>query len=152
MKPIMYSLIVLFLPFFISCSNETIYNKVAGVNYGTSFGMCVGYCKRDVSVDSINTKVNCSSWSAELKPISKVIQTSKSTWDSVRVLLNSKEFLLLPETIGCPDCADGGAEWLELKMANGEMHKVTFEYYHEPEILKNYLGALRTILNKNACK
>ena len=152
MKPIMYSLIILLLSFFSSCSNEIIYSKVTQVNYGTSFGMCVGYCKRDVSVDSIYTKLDCTSWRAELKPISKVINTSKSTWDSIKVLVNSKEFLLLPEIVGCPDCADGGAEWLELKLANGQMHKVTFEYNREPEILKNYLGALRTLLSRNECK
>lgn len=152
MKLQKFFLFALILLVFSSCSNEIIYNKVSRVNYGTSFGMCVGYCKHDVSVDSIYTKLDCTSWRAELKPISKVINTSKSTWDSLKVLVNSKEFFLLPEIVGCPDCADGGAEWLELKLANGQMHKVTFEYNREPEILKNYLGALRTLLNRNECK
>ena len=134
-----------------SCSNEIIYNKVTKVNYGTSFGMCVGYCKREVTVDSMNTTYNCVSWNPDLKPLTTTNQTPKLLWDSARVLVNSKEFFLLPATIGCPDCADGGAEWLELKLANGEIHKVTFEYNKEPELLKNYLIRLRGILKKNDC-
>jgi hypothetical protein len=37
--------------------------------------------------------------------------------------------------IGCPDCADGGAEWLELGFEK-EVKRVTFEYMHEPDAYK----------------
>jgi len=36
-------LIILLVAFTTSCSNESLYRNVAQVNYGTSFGMCVGY-------------------------------------------------------------------------------------------------------------
>ena len=52
----------------------------------------------------------------------------------------------MPETIGCPDCADGGAEWIEIKLANGEKHKVTFEYMNAPSAFKNYISGLRGLL------
>ena len=31
----------------------------------------------------------------------------------------------MPEIVGCPDCADGGGEWIEVNVA-GESHRVTF--------------------------
>lgn len=66
--------------------------------------------------------------------------------------LNTNGFLALPTTIGCPDCADGGAEWLEIELKNGIKHKVTFEYNNEPSLLKDYILKLREMLNANDCK
>ena len=36
-------------------------------------------------------------------------------------------FFILDERIGCPDCADGGSEWIEIGTKN-KIYKVTFEY------------------------
>ena len=105
-------LIILLVAFTTSCSNESLYRKVAQVNYGTSFGMCVGYCKREVSIDSVYTSYSCAGWTKEVEPTLYKVQTTKSAWDSVKVLINNKAFFELPATIGCPDCADGGAEWV----------------------------------------
>ena len=33
----------------------------------------------------------------------------------------------LPNVLGCPDCADGGAEWIEVEIGN-TLKRVTFEY------------------------
>jgi hypothetical protein len=135
-----------------SCSNESLYRKVAQVNYGTSFGMCVGYCKRDVSIDSMYTSYSCAGWTKEVEPTLYKVQTTKSAWDSVKVLINNKAFFELPATIGCPDCADGGAEWVEVKLLNGTAHKVVFEYYNEPQQLQSSIAKLRQIAGKNKCK
>jgi hypothetical protein len=56
-------------------------------------------------------------------------------------------FVNLPKTIGCPDCADGGAEWIEIiSGSGGKSQKVTFEYMNEPAKLKDLASGLRTIL------
>ena len=55
-------------------------------------------------------------------------------------------FFELPETIGCPDCADGRAEWLEIELMNGEKHKVTFEYRNEPASLNDHIIGLRGMM------
>ena len=145
-------LIILFVAFTTSCSNESLYRNVAQVNYGTSFGMCVGYCKRDVSIDSVYTSYGCAGWTKEVEPTLYKVQTTKSAWDSVKVLINNKAFFELPATIGCPDCADGGAEWVEVKLLNGTAHKVVFEYYNEPQQLQGSIAKLRQIAGKNKCK
>jgi hypothetical protein len=145
-------LIILLVAFATSCSNESLYRNVAQVNYGTSFGMCVGYCKHDVSIDSMYTSYSCAGWTKEVEPTLYKVQTAKSAWDSVKVLINNKAFFELPATIGCPDCADGGAEWVEVKLLNGTAHKVVFEYYNEPQQLQSSIAKLRQIAGKNKCK
>lgn len=145
-------LIILFVAFTASCSNESLYRNVAEVNYGTSFGMCVGYCKHDVSIDSMYTSYSCAGWTKEVRPTLYKVQTTKSAWDSVKVLLSNKAFFELPATIGCPDCADGGAEWVEVKLLNGTTHKVVFEYNNEPQQLQGSIAKLRQIVGKNECK
>lgn len=143
-------LIILLVAFTASCSNESLYRKVAQVNYGTDFSMCAGYCNRDVSIDSVYTSYSCGGLTK--KPTLYKVQTTKSAWDSVKVLLNNKAFFELPATIGCPDCADGGAEWVEVKLLNGTTHKVVFEYYNEPQQLKGSIAKLRQMAGKNECK
>ena len=152
LKRIQLFLVILLVTVTLSCSNESLYRKVAQVNYGTSFGMCVGYCKRDVSIDSVYTSYSCAGWTKDLQPTLYKVQTTKSAWDSVKVLINNKAFFELPATIGCPDCADGGAEWVEVKLLNGTAHKVVFEYNNEPQQLQGSIAKLRQIAGKNKCK
>jgi len=152
LKRIQLFLVILLVTVTSSCSNESLYRNVAQVNYGTSFGMCVGYCKRDVSIDSVYTSYSCAGWTKDLQPIQYKVQTAKSAWDSVKVLINNKAFFELPATIGCPDCADGGAEWVEVKLLNGTAHKVVFEYNNEPQQLQSSIAKLRLIAGKNECK
>ena len=61
-------------------------------------------------------------------------------------------FLEMQETIGCPDCADGGAEWLELGFED-LVKRVTFEYGNEPGEFENIIPALRELMNGfNDCR
>ena len=152
LKRVQFFLVILLVTVISSCSNESLYRNVVQINYGTSFGMCVGYCKHDVSIDSVYTSYSCAGWTKELEPTLYKVQTTKSAWDSVKVLINNKAFFELPATIGCPDCADGGAEWVEVKLLNGTAHKVVFEYNNEPQQLQGSIAKLRQIAGKNECK
>jgi hypothetical protein len=150
LKRVQFFLVILLVTATSSCSNESLYRKVAQVNYGTDFSMCAGYCNRDVSIDSVYTSYSCGGLTK--KPTLYKVQTTKSAWDSVKVLLSNKAFFELPATIGCPDCADGGAEWVEVKLLNGTAHKVVFEYNNEPQQLQGSIAKLRQIAGKNECK
>lgn len=66
-----------------------------------------------------------------------------SSWNYFKEELDLNTFFGFPETIGCPDCADGGAEWIEIELNDGEKHKVTFEFHDEPSELENYVTRLR---------
>ena len=95
---------------------------------------------------------NCAGWNAGLPPIVRKETLNIADWNAMQLNININDFFELPETIGCPDCADGGAEWLEIDLANGKTHKVTFEYNKEPALLKTYIIKLREMLATNECK
>jgi|GEM_PF-209761 len=126
--------------------------QIAQIKYGTSFGMCVGYCKRTVVLKPDLVTYSCSGWDAAIQPVTRSESLTGADWDAVKLNFNTSGFFELPATIGCPDCADGGAEWLEIELANGVSHKVTFEYNNEPILLKNKVGKLREMLTANQCK
>ena len=134
-----------------ACSNDVIYKNITQLNYGTSFGECVGYCKHEVTIKSKAATYKCYSWNPTEQILTKDTTINSSTLDSIGSF-NTSTFFKLPETIGCPDCADGGAEWIEIILLNGEKHRVTFEYHHEPASIKDQIIKLREILNKNECR
>ncbi len=150
MKPQFYY-IILSLIFLNSCNTDFSNDNIAKIKYGTSFGMCVGYCKHDLELNKTEIIYNCSSWDTTIEAITSSEAIKSTTWDSIRTNLNVNAFFNLAEFIGCPDCADGGAEWLEIELANGQKHKVTFEYINEPAVLKNKIDKLREILNNTRC-
>ena len=133
-----------------SCTNEAVYKNITRLNYGTSFGECVGFCKHDVTLLANKATYTCYSAYPTTQTLTKAESLRSSALDSI-YSLNTTTFFNLPETIGCPDCADGGAEWLELKMLSGETHKVTFEYFKEPDFIKPQIEKLRKILSENNC-
>ncbi len=132
------------------CTDKT-NQSVIQINYGTSFGECVGYCKHDMSVKSDQITYTCSGWNNEVSTFSHYENINSELWDSLRTDFNLNKFFDLPTTIGCPDCADGGAEWVEIKLSNGQSHKVVFEYNNSPETVSKLINKLNTRLNANNC-
>ncbi len=60
--------------------------------------------------------------------------------------INLGEFLKLDAVIGCPDCDDGGTEWIEIRSID-KIHKVAFEFMDEPSAVKGFIGELRSFLS-----
>jgi len=116
------------------------------VRYGTSFGECIGYCKQNITVISGLVVYNKSGWIDTVETIICSESLADKTWDSLTSELDIDSFMDLDERIGCPDCADGGAEWLEVELKNGDKHKVTFEYYNAPSELESYIPVLRNLM------
>jgi len=150
-----YLMPVLIIAISSSCSNEAAYKdasfkNITELNYGTSFGFCNGFCKHDVTIRSTKATYICYSWYPTVQTVTRTENLRTSALDSI-YSVNTSAFFNLPETIGCPDCADGGAEWLEIELPNGNKHKVTFEYYNEPTSIKDQIRKLREVLSKNKC-
>jgi hypothetical protein len=98
---------------------------------GFSFGECYKNCKG--SVEIANNKIIYSSF-ANGSDIPLKQCSANTTAEIITGLSNSinfDAFLNLPAIIGCPDCTDGGAEWIEIG-TRGKSHKVTFEYGKPP--------------------
>ncbi len=138
---------ILILSLLTYCSKNENVSELVQVKYGTSFGECIGYCKRDLTLKSDSVFYKRSGWVETVEPITITDVLEDNSWDLIKGKLDIASFSALPITIGCPDCADGGAEWIEIELANGKKHKVTFEYHNEPDAVKNYINDLREMMN-----
>ena len=56
--------------------------------------------------------------------------------------IDLNKFYQLPSKVGCPDCDDGGEEWIEIGTKD-KIHKVRFEYRHKIESLNGLLEQLK---------
>jgi len=148
MKRIVFILLV--VGFGMSCEKNDV--EISQIKYGTSFGMCVGYCKREILLKSGSVTYSRSGWIDTIETISCTELLSELSWNSFKSVLDSKKFFELPQIIGCPDCADVGSEWIEIEALSGKKHKVTFEYMNEPDELKDCIIGLREqIVESNHC-
>jgi hypothetical protein len=114
------------------------------LNYGTSFGMCVGLCQTLYEITEDQIRLTNSTWEWENKPAKTCVSDlSESDFNAISSKLSINEFKKLPAIIGCPDCADGGAEYIELVFLDGSKQRVTFEYMNEPSQLREIVEILR---------
>ena len=61
-------------------------------------------------------------------------------------------FNSLDSVYGCPDCADGGAEWLEIITPEWK-HSVMVDYSgpNRPAVLENLFAKLRKLSSELSC-
>lgn len=71
-------------------------------------------------------------------------QTDSDEWQALAQSLNREAFYQLPDTMGCPDCADGGAEWIEIE-EDDKKYRVTFEYGADIPQIAPLLAKVREI-------
>src|SRR5687768_15267170 len=85
--------------------------EITRISTGSSFGMCVGYCRHEVIITpKLLKSVQKGTRSGELPEKNAEEQLPQSEWSDIVSKADWEKFKNLPETIGCPDCADGGAE------------------------------------------
>ena len=97
----------------------------------TSFGMCAGYCATRLEItqhEAVLTRDGRSGRGGTAKPDQRfTAPISESEWQEIARLAESVNMGELPDVIGCPDCADGGAEGLTIARGAGE-ESVSFDY------------------------
>ncbi len=117
---------------------------------GTNFGFCAGYCFRELTIhqDLVTTFKKESRYPGpeEYPDVEIESSISQAKYDKLVQALNQSGFFSLKDTLSdCLDCADQGAEWVEIEQA-GEVKKVVFDAgdnIKEIELLLNELRALR---------
>ncbi len=99
------------------------------IHTGTSFGFCTGYCVKDYVITGTTITLTQRGTSRQGVNPDKTCQTSlgATAWDALKAKADFTAFSKIPPTLGCPDCADGGAEYIELQQGDA-VHRVTFEY------------------------
>lgn len=131
MKIVLISFILMSL---VRCSEQSVTaeNAVAEtviIRSGTSFGMCIGYCNKDIELIATKATFTKSSLRDPVKyptrTCTKTVSASKSA--ELVTMVQFNEFRKIPKTLDCPDCADGGAEYVEIQIGDLK-HRVTFEY------------------------
>ncbi len=127
--------IILMLPFlFGQCANNTVAPDTnAGptiIRTGTSYGMCIGNaCRKDYTFNGTSVTLTQQANGRpqpQTSPLMCEKTISRADWNTLQSLANFDAFAKQPERIGCPDCADGGAEYIELQRGDS-VHRVTFE-------------------------
>lgn len=116
----------------------------------TSFGMCAGYCKTTLEISEKEAVLTREPWGrgagANLPLQRFSAPLTPQEWQDFAADAAASRIDGLPETIGCPDCADGGAESLTIVSAKGTK-TITFDHgaaIAEAQKLIERVRALRT--------
>lgn len=119
----------------------------------TSFGMCVGYCTTRLEISQGRAVLIRQARGGRGAPQNLPDQRyatvlTPEEWDAFESLAASSDISALPDVIGCPDCADGGAESLTIDASNGA-DTISFEFnasIQQAQPLLERIRALRTRL------
>lgn len=134
-----------------TCKTETEVAPTASnfrIKGGTSFGMCIGYCLTEFEVSSQKVAMLRKGWgrgggnNLPDKTCERTIGSSDWTALANAVATSERAFQQLPERVGCPDCADGGSEWIEI-IKNDEVKRVTFEFGKTVPEISNLIAEMR---------
>ena len=124
-----------------SCEEKD--SPISKISSGTSFGECIGYCQRELIIQEGQVSYVASGYDILNFP---ELQTdtafSAQAWEDLVALVDFDELLGYEDVIGCPDCADGGAEWIEVVL-DGQSKKITFEYGDSLASIQDLVDELR---------
>ena len=115
------------------------------INSGTSYGECWGYCVFELELDNSNALFTASGWGwYEFPDLFLEDNLSQEMWQQIIELIDFEYFQSLDDVYGCPDCADGGAEFIEI-IYDGIAKQVTFDAYTEIDGIQELTLLLRNL-------
>ena len=130
----------------ISCqTNEEITTEIVQVNYGKSFGFCAGYCIQELYINDEMVSFRTYTWTDDLSFPDINCFKNDYNWTPLLNSLHLSDIKNSDPILGCPDCADGGAEWIEIELPN-DTYRITFEYLNEPDFLSESVHILSPLL------
>jgi hypothetical protein len=110
--------------------------------------MCLGYCRSTLEITAQRTAYRLFDDRTGLPPLSVETTTSDADWRALMSAVDRDALQRLGAVIGCPDCADGGAETVEAVAADWS-HAVAFEYGADVPTLKALLNRVRQIRERH---
>lgn len=113
---------------------------------GYSFGFCAGYCKADFVFKSDGQSLVLKSHGRANDPPDLLIEEpmESSDWSQMIQAVDINSFCQMEEVYGCPDCADGGLEFLTMD-CNGKDKTVNFEFGEELPEIRNLVLEIRPL-------
>jgi hypothetical protein len=100
---------------------------IATIRTTTSFGFCAGYCKTTLVITSDQMLFVEEGLRTDVAPRRRTLSITAAEWEALVSAVDRRTLEPLPSVIGCPDCADGGAESLEV-VGEDWQKGVTFEF------------------------
>ena len=114
----------------------------------TSFGMCIGYCTTRLEISegqAVLVREARGGRGVHDLPEQRISAAlTPGEWREIASLAATTSLTGLPPVIGCPDCADGGAESLTIASADGS-RSVSFEYGAAIEPAQPLLDRVRAL-------
>jgi len=116
----------------------------------TSFGMCVGYCTTRLEITEgqavlIREARGGRGAPQPAPPEQRFTRPLSATeWQEIQQLAAAADLHALPDVVGCPDCADGGAEGLTIE-GTGGVESVSFEFRADLEPVQRLLNRVRAL-------
>jgi hypothetical protein len=109
------------------CEDSPTEPEVLVIRGGTSFGFCLptAYCTTTLEITS--TTVVLTRTSRTLGDVRTTGSITPAEWESLTEAVDEGRLRPMPDVVGCPDCADGGAEFVEVVTADWTK-RVTFEF------------------------
>ena len=123
--------------FLLQSCNKQSDTTITEIRYGSQFGMCEGYCYSEVIYNKESQISIKRAWKDTINNPTK-IESKKIEYTKWELLTNSidlSSFYALDNRLGCPDCADGGESWMDIK-TNTKSYRVSFEYGVIPKPLE----------------
>jgi hypothetical protein len=123
-------------------------NEVQLIKYGTSYGFCKGYCHRELVINCEKIIVTQIWWQKGRRDTLNfpdkidTVNIKFTEWQDLLKQIDKQAFLSLPSTIGCPDCDDGGSEWIEISFKDSK-RKITFESGKTIDSIHGLINLLR---------
>jgi hypothetical protein len=102
-------------------------DRVVAVHGGTFFGHCLGYCETRIEVQPGHLAFSAFSRDNSVRDFYNSQSIDSDEWRKLLDGIDLQVLGSLPTTIGCPDCADGGGEWLQVFTPMGEA-RITFPH------------------------
>lgn len=135
-------------PILVASCDDAPFNSLpdgAVIRWGTSFGECIGYCSQEVEVTPTLARLTRTSSDPSHYPTRvEEHNVSAGTWEDLRAEVEASGIASLADVYGCPDCADGGAEWVEVETP-GSKKKVLFEAGDPPSGVASLVDVLRSV-------
>jgi hypothetical protein len=114
------------------------------IRSATSFGMCLGYCRSALEVTAERVTYRIFDDRTGMPTLERATPTGAAEWRSLSAAVEREKIQALPGVMGCPDCADGGSESIEV-IARDWSHAVTFELRAQIPQLQPLLDQVRRI-------
>lgn len=140
----------LILPALVSCHRHVELvapkpNYQMVIKNGTFFGMCGGYCLTETTIREAGASYRESSREPDKFPDkNKSLALTADEWRDLVDAVDMGALTALDSIIGCPDCADGGGEWIEIQ--NGAQTKrIVFEHGASVASIDGLLEKIREI-------